>query len=41
MKINIKEVPINYNGRTYDEGKKIVASDGLKAILTLVKYRYF
>ena len=41
LKIYINEVPINYTGRTYDEGKKIVAADGLKAILTLIKYRFF
>ena len=41
MRIHIKEVPINYTGRTYDEGKKIVALDGLKAIMTLIKYRFF
>ena len=41
MKIPIKEIPINYSGRTYNEGKKIVASDGLKAVLTLIKYRFF
>ncbi len=40
MNICIKEVPINYVGRSYDEGKKIVASDGLKAMLTIIKYRY-
>ena len=38
--IKIKEVPITYKGRTYEEGKKIVAMDGLKAIWTLFKYRY-
>ena len=38
-KINIKEVPINYNGRNYKEGKKIKAFDGLKAIFVLFKYR--
>ena len=41
LNINIKEVAINYNGRSYHEGKKIVASDGLRAIWALVKYRYF
>tara|TARA_Y100001958_G_C21206759_1_gene532784 strand:- start:279 stop:980 length:702 start_codon:yes stop_codon:yes gene_type:complete len=41
LKIDIFEIPINYNGRTYDQGKKIVASDGLKAIWTLIKYRFF
>lgn len=37
----INEIPINYNGRSYKDGKKIVASDGLRAIWTLIKYRYF
>ena len=37
----IIEVPINYNGRTYGEGKKIKASDGLKAIYVLLKYKFF
>ena len=37
----ILEVPINYRGRTYNQGKKIKASDGLKAIYVLLKYRYF
>jgi dolichol-phosphate mannosyltransferase len=41
MNIAIREVPINYLGRSYDEGKKIVATDGLKAILTIIKYSYF
>ncbi len=41
LNIDIKEIPINYDGRSYDQGKKIVASDGLKAIWTLIKYRYF
>ena len=39
--IKINEIPINYNGRTYDEGKKISAVDGLIAIKTLFKYKYF
>jgi len=34
----IYEVPISYMGRTYEEGKKIRPSDGLKAIGTLLKY---
>ena len=41
MKIPIKEVPINYNGRTYDEGKKIGAIDGVWAIIALIRYRFF
>ena len=41
LKIEIFEIPINYDGRTYEQGKKIAANDGLKAIWTLIKYRYF
>jgi len=41
LKIKIKEVPIKYNGRDYDEGKKITLIDGIKAIITLFKYRFF
>ena len=41
LKEEILEVPINYNGRTYKEGKKIKATDGLKAIFVLFKYRFF
>ena len=40
-KIKIFEVPIDYNGRSYQEGKKIKLIDGLKAIKTLFKYRFF
>jgi glycosyltransferase involved in cell wall biosynthesis len=39
-KINIKEVPIKYYGRKYDEGKKIRLIDGIKAIIILFKYRF-
>ena len=41
MNIDIEEFPINYNGRTYNQGKKITAFDGLDAIYVLLKYRYF
>ena len=34
------EVPINYNGRRYDEGKKITWRDGLAALWFIVKYRF-
>jgi len=40
-KIIIKEVPISYYGRSYNEGKKISYIDGLDAIYNLIKYRYF
>ena len=38
--IEIKEVPIEYFGRSYKEGKKIKLIDGIKAILTIIKYRF-
>ena len=41
LNVKIFEIPINYHGRSYKQGKKIVASDGIKAIWTLIKYRYF
>ena len=39
--IIIPEIPINYNGRTYEEGKKIRAIDGIIAIKTIFKYKFF
>ena len=41
LNIDISEIAINYNGRTYQQGKKIQAIDGLKAIWTLIKYKFF
>jgi glycosyltransferase involved in cell wall biosynthesis len=37
---NITEVPINFRGRNFDEGKKITWRDGIKAIYYLIKYRF-
>ena len=34
----IYEVGINYNGRTYDQGKKITWRDGVRAIYCIFKY---
>lgn len=34
------EVPINYNGRSYEEGKKITWKDGAAALWYIVKYRF-
>jgi glycosyltransferase involved in cell wall biosynthesis len=34
------EVPISYEGRTVQAGKKIRARDGLEAIWTLLRYRF-
>ena len=36
----IYEVGINYNGRTYEEGKKINLKDGLKALFLIFYYRF-
>ena len=38
-KLKFFEVGISYNARTYEEGKKIRAIDGLIAMLTLLKFR--
>lgn len=37
----IKEVPISYRGRTYEEGKKINWKDGLAAIWHIVRFNLF
>jgi glycosyltransferase involved in cell wall biosynthesis len=39
-RLRIYEVPIAYNGRTYEEGKKISWRDGLAALWFIVKYRF-
>ena len=39
MNIEIKEIPIEYYGRSYKQGK-IKLSDGIKALITLIKYRF-
>ena len=38
--LKICEVPINYKGRTFSEGKKITWKDGISALWTLVKYKF-
>lgn len=40
-KISIYEVGISYYGRTYEEGKKIGAKDGFRAIYCILKYGLF
>ena len=37
----IHEVPVSYNPRTEQEGKRISWIDGIEAIYTLLKYRFF
>jgi len=36
----VYEVPISYDGRGYDEGKKITWRDGVVAVWVLLKYRF-
>jgi len=40
LKIKIHEIPINYTGRTYEEGKKIKTIHGIEAVFALLKYRF-
>ena len=37
----IYEVGIKYNGRTYDEGKKIGWRDGIRVIVSIIRYNLF
>jgi hypothetical protein len=37
----IFEVPITYAARSREEGKKLTALDGIKAVLTLLRYRFW
>ncbi len=39
-RLRIYEVPISYDGRTYEEGKKITWRDGLAALWFILKYRF-
>ena len=41
QKLRFFEVPISYNGRSYEEGKKIGLSDAFRAIYCIVKYGLF
>ncbi len=36
----VYEIPITYDGRGYDEGKKITWRDGIVAVWTLIRYRF-
>ena len=40
-KIKILELPINYKGRDYNEGKKIKLIDALRAALCILNYKLF
>ena len=39
-KYRVYEVPITYDGRGYDDGKKITWRDGVVALWVLLKYRF-
>lgn len=39
-RLRIYEVGIAYHGRSYEEGKKITWKDGIKAILTIIRFRF-
>jgi len=39
--VKFKELPISYNARKNAEGKKVNWKDGVQAIITLIKYRFF
>jgi glycosyltransferase involved in cell wall biosynthesis len=41
LKCAIYEVPISYRGRTYEEGKKITALDGVAALWYILKFNMF
>ena len=40
-KYRIFEVGISYQGRTFEEGKKIRAIDGIKAVYCILRYSFF
>src|SRR5439155_7074192 len=39
-KLRLYEIPVNYNGRTYEDGKKISWRDGFAALWFILKYRF-
>ncbi len=41
LNIEIKEISIDYSGRTYSDGKKIKSIDALYALIALIKYKFF
>jgi glycosyltransferase involved in cell wall biosynthesis len=41
LHLRTAEVPISYTSRSYEEGKKIGANDGLQALLYILKYNLF
>ena len=41
LQIEIYEVPIQYEGRSYQEGKKIKTLDGFSYLIKTLRYRVF
>jgi glycosyltransferase involved in cell wall biosynthesis len=41
LRCRVYETPINYYGRTYEEGKKIGMRDGIEALWLIAKYNIF
>ncbi|MCC6165320.1 MAG: glycosyltransferase family 2 protein [Acidobacteria bacterium] len=41
LRVRIYEVGISYDGRTYEEGKKIGWKDGVRALWCIVRYNWF
>ena len=39
-KCRLVEIPINYRGRPFDEGKKISWRDGVAAIFHIIRFRF-
>jgi glycosyltransferase involved in cell wall biosynthesis len=39
-RLRISEIPISYRPRSYSEGKKIRLKDGIRSILSIIKYRF-
>lgn len=39
-RIRLKELPVSYNARSYEEGKKITWKDGFHALWVLFKFRF-
>ena len=40
-KVKFFEVPITYNGRNYNQGKKITIKDAFIALFCIIKYSFF
>ena len=41
QRLKIYEVPIQYHGRTYEEGKKITWKDGVVALYSILRFKLF